>query len=436
MISLAGVGPMEFQKHPPLPPLLPPCLFTRDRSAASWTSRLPVCSKAHPCNRRACSLGPVCMRNGSLVRRGDARLYTFGSASADAKLTRRLEVLGHPGVEPADAANMSTPLAIVGGPDGGRFGNDNLYHFIDEALHPIWLALNSTPAALNWTIIPVRPASFHTKRFEYLLSLLPGAEELLHFDGVRRRLRRPGRRSEDTETASHSAPLSPLPSTATLPSTFACFDEVITDAPRASPISPNYYLSLARASGVCAANPPDGIFRLLLVQRLGSRRILNFQSLLSALRRLDGSAQDRELGRRLPHLKGGPRLLLPRGYSSLRVAVASWEKLSLAQQLATACASHVLVAAHGSGNHWSLFLNRARPEGAALLELALADWGNCQYARNFMRRGLIAECQSHPRAHPERRDFWGGVKPDDLVVNVENVTRGVVRLIERLVARA
>ena len=69
---------------------------------------------------------------------------------------------------------------------------------------------------------------------------------------------------------------------------------------------------------------------------------------------------------------------------------------------------------------------------AALLELSLADWGNCQYSRNFMRRGYMAECQSHPRAHPARRDFWTGVKPDDLIVVVENVTRGAARLVERL----
>jgi len=137
--------------------------------------------------------------------------------------------------------------------------------------------------------------------------------------------------------------------------------------------------------------------------------------------------------------------------------------------MATACGSHVLVAArtstHGSGprrssallrdapsvyccafeprtfsdgagNQWSKFLNGARPERmAALLELALDDWGNCQYSKDFLRRGYVAACQSHPRAHPERHEFWSGIKFDDLIVRVDNVSRGVDALIESLASR-
>ena len=198
-----------------------------------------------------------------------------------------------------------------------------------------------------------------------------------------------------------------------------CFDELVHDEPRAAPISSGYYQSLARASHVCTPPPADGALRVLLVQRVVNRRILNVSTLLAALRRLRP-----------------PRM--PKGFQSLRVAHTSWERLSVAQQMATACATHVMIAAHGAGNHWSHFLNAARPDsapGGALLELALHDWGNCQYAREFARRGYVTECQSHPRAHPERREFWGGVKPDDLVVRVDNITRAVDRLVGRLADR-
>ena len=123
---------------------------------------------------------------------------------------------------------------------------------------------------------------------------------------------------------------------------------------------------------------------------------------------------------------------LPRGFATTRVSTISWERHSLAQQMAAACAAHVLIAAHGAGNEWAHFLHGARPEKAALLELALQDWGNCQYSKNLLRRGCIAECQTHPRLHPERKEFWSGVKIDDVVVHVENVTHGVARLMERL----
>ena len=399
---------------------LPPCAFVTDRSAATWVgdarTRKPIC-KADPCNRRACSLGAVCLHNGTFVRRGRTErneLYTFASASADVRLTRRLEVL--PGRFPDAVEVMTRPLAIVGGPDGGRFGIDNVYHFMDEALHPMWLAMNSTPA-LNWTVIPVRPSSFSTRRFDYLFGLLPGADVLLHFDGVSRPTSRSQTPYSPPPLLISRTPLSllPLPPPPPPLSRWHCFDELVHDAPRTAPISPDYYKGLARTSGVCAPPPSAGEFRVLLVQRLANRRIVNVQPLLAALRRMNGRA-------RLPH-----------GFASVRVALVSWERLTLEQQMATVCEHHIMVAAHGAGNQWSLFLDGARPDRmAALLELALADWGNCQYARSFARRGYASECQSHPRAHPARLDFWAGIKPDDLIVQVENVTRGVQRLMEKL----
>jgi len=323
---------------------------------------------------------------------------------------RQLEVIG----EAKDAASASAeavlwrPRAIVGGHSDGRFGIDNIYHFLDESLHSVWFAMNLTPAD-KWIVLPHRPSSIATRRFAYFFGLLPGAVELLHFDGVLRSVPHPG--------LPLKAPgLPPTPEAAS--ARYVCFDDLVHDEPRnAMPISPAFYQSLATASRVCVAPPADGVLRLLVVQRVQSRRILNLDLLLASLRH-------------------STRARLPRGFRSRRVTLVSWERLSLEQQMATACGNHVLVAAHGAGNQWSKFLNGARPERmAALLELALDDWGNCQYSKDFLRRGYVAACQSHPRAHPERHEFWSGIKFDDLIVRVDNVSRGVDALIESLASR-
>ena len=242
----------------------------------------------------------------------------------------------------------------------------NVHHFITETLGPVLGANGSDGIDITGAHIIITSPAFWPhpspdhcvgNRFLWLLNLLPTSKQIFLARSnpgskvnVPPFLRMPPSRVYSAESGRGE--------TLAVPHCFkrVLMQKVVSGWGHVVPAS--RYRQLAERSSMC--QPGRGY--TLFIQRLRSRRIVNEDEVVAALKRRFG----------------------------LPVVVASFENRTVQEQLSLACGARVFLGAQGMAMEWAHFLNGASHSGLAI-ELSWPGWP-CYYKLKMETSGLWGMC--------------------------------------------
>jgi len=298
----------------------------------------------------------------------------------------------------------------------------NINHFLGETVGAIWALLqrhsNATwqPALPQvaitgvrnefWPMVPPYDMNCKGTRWASLLALLPLQKELIfvpeeiptrfgaaRFQSWNRLLRGYMLDSGASRTIVNVPP--------------SCFRHTYQQVPALHGAASNpqsFYRELARLGGCSPSQAASTRVDIILLRRHGSRRIVNGEHVVQALRAMHGVD------------------------SVEAVDLASYTPL---EQMRRVCSARLLVGVHGSGMEWGHFLNGARVSSAAgplasSMEIRWERWP-CYYTPMMQNVGMSSDCQEHKRARRKPSP-----KDDDVVVDVPRLISGTRRLLQRM----